>query len=106
MWVWSPNSSWVNEARFGYDRVTQNANSGDCYPQQFGSPNYVSLGLVSGASVCGIPSIAISGFTSLGTTLGSTGTPTYFQGEDAVSRTVGKHILKFGGGVRSFLSIS
>jgi outer membrane receptor protein involved in Fe transport len=102
MWVWSPNSSWVNEARFGYDRVTQNANSGDCYPQQFGSPNYVSLGLVSGASVCGIPSISISGFTNLGTTLGATGTPTYFQGEDAVSRTVGKHILKFGGGVRSF----
>ena len=32
-WVWTPNSSWVNEARFGYDRLLQNAQPGDCFPQ-------------------------------------------------------------------------
>ena len=101
-WVWTPNSSWVNEARFGYDRLLQSAQPGDCFPQEFDSPNYASLGYVSGVSQCGLGSITISGFTGLGSGLGSVSLPAYFQGEDAVSRTLGKHVFKFGAGIRSY----
>jgi len=101
-WVWTPNSAWVNEARFGYDRLLQNAQPGDCFPQQFGSPDYGSLGFVSGVAQCGLGSITITGFTALGSGLGSSSLPAYFQGEDAVSRTLGKHVFKLGGGIRSY----
>ncbi len=101
-WVWTPNSAWVNEARFGYDRLLQNAQPGDCFPQQFGSPDYASLGFVSGVAQCGLGSITITGFTALGSGLGSSSLPAYFQGEDAVSRTFGKHVFKLGGGIRSY----
>ena len=101
-WVWTPNSSWVNEARFGYDRLLQNAQPGDCFPQQFGSPDYASLGFVSGVTQCGLGSITITGFTALGSGLGSSSLPAYFQGEDAVSRTFGKHVFKIGAGIRSY----
>jgi outer membrane receptor protein involved in Fe transport len=102
-WVWTPNSAWVNEARFGYDRLLQNAQPGDCFPQQFGSPDYASLGFVSGVAQCGLGTISFgSTFTALGSGLGSSSLPAYFQGEDAVSRTLGKHVFKFGAGIRSY----
>jgi len=101
-WVWTPNSTWVNEAHFGYDRLLQNAQPGDCFPSQFNSPDYSSLGYVSGVAQCGLGSITITGFTGLGSGLGSSSLPAYIQGEDAVSRTIGKHVLKIGAGIRSY----
>jgi hypothetical protein len=100
MWVWTPNSSWVNEARFGYDRLLQSALAGDCF-SSFGAPDYSSLGFVAGVPYCGLGTISITGFTSLGSGLGNVSLPAYFAGEDAVSRTWGSHVFKLGGGVRS-----
>jgi hypothetical protein len=100
MWVWAPNSAWVNEARFGWDNLLQNADAGDCYPS-FGAPDISALGWNSGVPLCGFGTVSITGFTSLGSALGSHSQPTYFQGEDSVSRTLGKHVFKFGGGIRS-----
>ena len=100
VWVWSPNSNWVNEAEFGTDRIDQTNNSGDCFPQQFNPPNYASLGFVTGVSECGIPVITVGTFTALGSALGSASLPIFYQGQDSVSRTLGKHVFKFGGGIR------
>lgn len=100
VWVWSPNSTWVNETEFGTDRILQDNASEECSPG-YTSPNYASLGFVSGTSVCGFPALTIGTFTALGSTLGSNNLSVFYQGQDAVSHTVGKHILKFGGGIRN-----
>jgi hypothetical protein len=101
-WIWSPNSNWVNEARFGFDRIIQAAQAGDCFPQQFNSPDYPSLGFVTGVPLCGFGALSLgSPFTNLGSNLGATSLARYFTGEDAVTRTLGKHVFKFGGGIRS-----
>ena len=103
MWIWAPSSAWVNEARFGYDRLLSNVQPTDCTPGgPFAAPNYASLGLVTGVSQCGLGLIELaSPFTNLGSNLGTNSLAAYFTGEDAVTHTVGKHIFKFGGGVRA-----
>ena len=100
-WTWTPNSSWVNEARFGYDRLLQDANAGDCFPSQFGSPDFSALGWNSGVQTCGFMTLTITGFTPWGSNLGTHSQPVFFQGEDAVSRTLGKHSFRFAAGLRS-----
>lgn len=63
VWNWLPNSTWLNDFRFGWDRSFQSADpSPDCHAGS-GAPDYSALGLVTGASVCGLPSISITGFT-------------------------------------------
>ncbi len=39
VWVYVPNSSWVNEARFGYDRYNLQDYNGEC-TQNLGQPDY------------------------------------------------------------------
>jgi hypothetical protein len=105
VWIWNPNSSWVNEARFGYNALNQPQNVVECV--QGGAPNYAALGFVTGANIppplCAFPQLMISGFTTLGQ---NTGQFTYFrvlQGADSVSYTRGKHLFKFGGEVHHVL---
>jgi Carboxypeptidase regulatory-like domain/TonB dependent receptor-like, beta-barrel len=99
-WVYTPTSSWVNEARFGYDRIIRTADPLDCDPSS-GAPDYAgTMGFVTGTGLCGFPNLNITGFTGLGSNLGAYNLPRYFHGEDAVTRTFGDHVFKFGTGVR------
>ena len=107
VWAWIPNSAWVNEARFGYDRIYQWALPDDCNPGVNGAPNYAELGLVTGVNpnevsgvTCGLPTTAISTFTSIGSVPAGYSEGWYPQGVDSVSYTRGKHLFKFGGEFR------
>jgi Carboxypeptidase regulatory-like domain/TonB dependent receptor len=98
VWVFTPQSNWVNELRFGYDNSTLPNSIGEC-AQNLGSPNYqAQFGFISGAQFCGFPVITISGgFNSTGDPNSSVvahwGT---VEAADAVSYTRGKHLFKFG----------
>jgi hypothetical protein len=104
VWVYVPNSSWVNEARFGYDRYNLQDYNGEC-TQNLGQPDYYKqFGFVSGISapspVCGFPIINIGNFAA-------TGAGQFIQDQivfqntwhwiDSVSYTKGSHLIKFGG---------
>jgi len=96
-WIWVPNSRWVNEARFGYNRLYQ-----PTLPDDLNTPAS-AYGLdtgVSGPYTGGLPRIGFGGYF---TTLGGFKWPK-FQGPDAITQfsdhlsyTAGKHALKFGG---------
>ena len=107
-WVWTPNSSWVNEARFGWD-LNHNLNAMAECEQPNGSsntaapPNYQALfGLVSGApgsppEDCGFPLVAITNSATLGAAAGSGEPSATYDFVNNTSYTRGKHIFKFGG---------
>ena len=101
--IWTPNSTWLNEARFGFDHVNIPNLTGDCYP--IGEPDYASLGLVSGLTgpqSCGFPIVSISGFTpNLGVQTVRLNESDTYQFADSVSYTRGKHLFKFGGELRN-----
>ncbi len=96
-WVWTPGSRWVNEARFGYNRLYQPTLPGDINTPA--SAYGLDTG-VSGPETGGLPRIGFGGYF---TTLGGFKWPK-FQGPDSIiqfvdhlSYTAGKHALKFGG---------
>ena len=100
VWLWTPNSNVVNEARFGYDNTNLPNDNAECTNPGSG-PNYATaFGFVSGAQYCGFPQLTISGFEILG---GSANPQAnhfgVFAGSDSVSYTHGKHLFKFGGEV-------
>ncbi len=101
--IWTPNSTWLNEARFGFDHVNIPNLTGDCYP--IGQPDYASFGLVTGLSgpeSCGFPIVSISGFTpNLGVQTVRLNESDTYQFADSVSYTRGKHLFKFGGELRN-----
>ncbi|MGA6985103.1 MAG: TonB-dependent receptor [Terriglobales bacterium] len=96
-WIWTPNPRWVNEARFGYNRLYQPTLPGDL------NEPATSYGLdtgVSGPDTGGLPRIGFGGYF---TTLGGFKWPK-FQGPDSITQfidhisyTAGKHSIKFGG---------
>ncbi len=97
-WVWTPNSQWVNEARFGYNRLYQPTLPGDLNTPA--SDYGLNTGVV-GPDTGGLPRIGFAGAFIPG--LGGFKWPK-FQGPDTIvqfidhiSYTVGKHSLKFGG---------
>jgi hypothetical protein len=105
-WIFTPSARWVNEARFGYNRLYQPTLPGDI------NTPASSYGLntgVSGPFSGGLPRIGFAGFFFPG--LGGFKWPK-FQGPDSitqfidhVSYTAGKHALKFGGEVhRNYVS--
>ena len=104
VWVWTPNSNWVNEARFGYDRYNLVDAPAEC-TQSLGQPNYASaFGFVSGSGfpspVCGFPSITFANLNTLGSNAGNGIQIVYDDTKsvvDSVSYTHGKHLFKFGG---------
>jgi Carboxypeptidase regulatory-like domain/TonB dependent receptor len=97
-WAWTPSPRWVNEARFGYNRLYQPTLPGDL------NTPASSYGLdtgVSGPFTGGLPRIGFGGYFFPG--LGGFKWPK-FQGPDSivqfidhVSRTAGSHSVKFGG---------
>ena len=100
-YTWVPNSSWVNEARFGYDRfwqailtVDHAANPATVYGINTGVTDPVNFGM---------PEIDVDGFNPLGGNHGwpllTTPNQTY-QGLDNISYTRGKHTFRLGGEFR------
>src|ERR1700730_7717972 len=93
-WIWTPNSRWVNQARFGFNRMTENIINADS-----GVPAS-SYGINTGiTSPGGLPSIGIGGFAPLGTTFtrpGVNGPSPLYDGLDTVSYVRGRHAIKFG----------
>jgi hypothetical protein len=102
VWAYVPSSNWVNEVRAGWDYSLQTGNPGaDCVTNP-NHPNYPALGYVSGAQICGIAAITISGFGSspaaptLGDPEGIWNKSLIYRASDNVSYTHGNHIFKFG----------
>jgi hypothetical protein len=97
-WIFTPNPRWVNEARFGYNRLYQPTLPGDL------NDSAASYGLdtgVSGQYTGGLPRLGFAGAFVPG--LGGFKWPK-FQGPDSitqfidhVSDTIGSHAFKFGG---------
>src|SRR5579871_1429575 len=101
-WVYTPNSTVVNEARFGYDRISFsfiNVDSG-VPASTYGLPTGVTNPLAGG-----LPSIRISPYGQGGTQVIGTALnrPQYFTpnpfwvASDSISVLKGKHSIKFGG---------
>ena len=102
VWAWVPSSNWVNEVRAGWDYSLQTANPGaDCVTNP-NHPNYNALGYVSGAQICGIAAITISGFGSypasptMGQPEGIWAKSLNYRVSDNLSYTSGNHNFKFG----------
>jgi hypothetical protein len=101
-WVYTPNSSVVNELRVGSTRTTFNFVNIDVNKLANGtSSGYLLNTGVTDALVGGLPNINIGSFsTGLGT---AANRPQYFtpnpfyDGQDSISLLKGKHSFKFGG---------
>src|SRR5579862_6387880 len=99
-WIWTPTARWVNEARFGYNRLYQPTLPGDLNTPA--SAYGLDTG-VSGPFTGGLPRISFAGAFVPG--LGGfkwpkfQGPDTIIQGVDHISYTLGKHQFKFGGDV-------
>jgi carboxypeptidase family protein len=94
-WVTTPNSSTVNEVRFGYDRFSLFQVNQDAALCPVGS-----CVINTGLSVAGVPQQNISGFNQIGTQHNRpqhTSPNPYFDIQDNVSLLKGKHAIKFGG---------
>ena len=99
-WVWTPSSRWVNEARFGYNRLYQPTFTADhTVPAS-------SYGLDTGVTnplYGGLPRINVFPFYIFPQELGGFNWPKVqgpddrFQLVDHVSYNRGKHAIKFGG---------
>ncbi len=120
--IWTPNSSFLNEARVGFDSGYRPVVRAECAangdvsnplslvalgaePGHDGGPVYsTSYGLTSGpgAPACGIPTTTISGFTGqLGFANNRDDSDTDIQGADSLSYAHGTHQFKFGVDVRA-----
>jgi hypothetical protein len=99
-WTYTPSSQWVNEFRFGYTRYTLSITPGDQSTPASGYGLYTG---VTNPIIGGLPSITVSGFTSMGNFFSFpkfVGPDNTLDFVDQVSRTIGKHALKFGGQFR------
>jgi Carboxypeptidase regulatory-like domain/TonB dependent receptor len=99
-WTWSASSRWVNESRFGYNRLYQPTNVNDH------NRTAASYGLNTGVTnplYGGLPRINLSDYYVFPQELGGFNWPkvqgpdTRFQVIDHVSWSVGKNAFKFGG---------
>jgi carboxypeptidase family protein len=100
-WIWTPTAELVNEARFGYNRLYQptfpndvgtpasayGLNTGVTNPLYGGLPRINILGLI------GFPASGLGGFNWPKVQ----GPDTRYQFVDHVTKTEGRHSLKFGG---------
>lgn len=97
-WIWTPNTRWVNEARFGYSRFYQPSHTVD---HNVPATTYGINTGITNPLYGGMPDIRIQGFAPLGNSfLKIQGPDQVAQFSDAVSYTVGKHAFKFGGEFR------
>jgi len=99
-WAWTPNSKWVNDARFGYIYMNRNNKTLD---QSVPASAYGIYTGVTNPITGSLPQIHISGFNNLG---GSPGWPSLqgpavvYEFVDYVSYLHGNHAFKFGGELR------
>jgi Carboxypeptidase regulatory-like domain len=114
VWTYVPNSNWVNDARFGYNRYNLADGNAECAGGNFstgnvGQPDYMALGFISGANppspFCGFPAVNFNqprgaGYPSWGALSFFISDQGVFQATytayDNVSYTHGKHNFKFG----------
>ena len=93
-WIWTPNSRWVNQARFGFNRMTQNIINKDI------GVSATAYGINTGVkSPGGLPFITIGPFAGLGTSLTRpdfNGPSPLYDGLDNLSYVRGRHAFKFG----------
>jgi len=96
-WTWTPNSTWVNDLRFGWDHHHRAVSTFD----HLSTPN--SYGINTGITnpiLGGFPTINVGGFSQLG---GDNNLPkglgpsSVYDLVDHVSFLRGKHAFKFGG---------
>jgi carboxypeptidase family protein len=116
--IWTPNSNWLNEARWGRDEGIRPVARAECAPNGdlsnptglgastggFGGPNYAQqYGLLSGAPGCGIPTITLSSPITgqLGFSNSRIDNEVDEQGADSLSYTHGSHQFKFGTDIRA-----
>jgi len=98
-WTWAQSSRWVNEARFGYNRLYQPTFTAD---HNVAASTYGINTGVTNPLYGGLPIITILPF-NVPEILGGfvwpkvQGPDTRFQFVDHISYTFGKHALKFGG---------
>jgi hypothetical protein len=104
VWVFTPNATWVNEARFGWDSYYLADGNADCNGNTL-AVNYQALyGFVGGNvpffGACGFPLVTINGANTLGAA-NNIADQTIGQHTwhflDSVSYSHGKHQMKFGG---------
>ncbi|MFZ3334084.1 MAG: carboxypeptidase regulatory-like domain-containing protein [Candidatus Acidiferrales bacterium] len=101
-WTSTPNSTWVNEVRFGYNRLYN-----PIFPVDQGTPA-TTYGVDTGVTnplLGGLPSISLSGFTALGNGANHPkiiGPDQAFDLVDNISFLHGNHGFKFGGEVRKY----
>jgi hypothetical protein len=111
VWTYVPNSKWVNELRFGYNRYNLADGNAECVGGNYstgnvGQPDYKALGFISGANppspFCGFPAVNFnsSGYPSWGALSFFISDQGVFQSTytayDNVSYTHGRHNFKFG----------
>src|SRR5712671_4791869 len=99
-WVWAPSSRLVNDARFGYDRVTFNFLTDDGRIPSNGSAFPTGFPINTGVTAYGgLPNINLSGFEKLGSwhNRPQHWGNNYYDIQDNVSYLMGKHTLRFGG---------
>jgi Carboxypeptidase regulatory-like domain/TonB dependent receptor len=99
-WAWTPNSRWVNELRFGFNRYYAPVQSNDhAVPA-------TSYGINTGVTVPllgGLPKITVSGLSQLGANNqwpNLRGPSMNYDLVDQLSYSLGKHAFKFGGEIR------
>jgi len=103
-WTWTPNSSWVNDFRAGYDYIDSQTLSGDrnlftqpAWPNGYGFNSGVTQG--AHPTYGGLPQIIIqtfSGYLGAGRRTGVRGPDGDASFVDNVSWLRGKHAFKFG----------
>jgi hypothetical protein len=102
-WTYLPNSSWVNEFHFGFDRKVENQSSVECVPGRGAAApsfsfNTGAVGCFNSAnpSNFAFPTLTISGFDDLGGVGSQKRVEGYPSWADQVSYSAGNHNLKFG----------
>jgi len=103
-WVYTPNSTMVNELRIGYDRIDFAFVNKDINTFANGAAPYFLNTGVTNPQAGGLPNININGFGAGGQQILGTSTnrPQYFTPnpyydfQDSVSVLKGKHSFKFG----------
>jgi len=104
VWIYTPNSNWVNDVRFGYNRYNLGDGNAECVGNA-GQPDYKALGFESGANppapLCGFPVVnfSTSAFPSLGAAFFLADQGVFqktYTAYDNVAWTHGRHNIKFG----------
>jgi hypothetical protein len=100
VWTWIPNSTWVNDFRFGWDHSLSWTHTDAAGCPGTGAPDLqTTFGYVNGTPLCGMAAVTISGFNTpiLGNSAGQLDWSQIYRTLDSVSKTHGNHITKFGG---------